>query len=217
MNKIRVLIADDHKIFRDGIISILEREKDMEVVGEASNGLEVLERISKTTVDVLVLDIDMGKPNGIEITGTIKRDYPDTRILVLTMMGLRDFIIHALEAGATGFLLKNAGKDEVLTAIRSVAKGDSYFSREVSAILIEHLSKPRTSRHRIADIPLSAREIEVLKLIAQEYSNPEIARELFISIRTVDTHRRNLLEKLGVKNTAGLVKYAIQKGLADEE
>jgi DNA-binding NarL/FixJ family response regulator len=213
MNKIRVLIADD----RDGIISILEREKDMEVVGEASNGLEVLERISKTTVDVLVLDIDMGKPNGIEITGTIKRDYPDTRILVLTMMGLRDFIIHALEAGATGFLLKNAGKDEVLTAIRSVAKGDSYFSREVSAILIEHLSKPRTSRHRIADIPLSAREIEVLKLIAQEYSNPEIARELFISIRTVDTHRRNLLEKLGVKNTAGLVKYAIQKGLADEE
>jgi DNA-binding NarL/FixJ family response regulator len=187
------------------------------VVGEASNGLEVLERISKTTVDVLVLDIDMGKPNGIEITGTIKRDYPDTRILVLTMMGLRDFIIHALEAGATGFLLKNAGKDEVLTAIRSVAKGDSYFSREVSAILIEHLSKPRTSRHRIADIPLSAREIEVLKLIAQEYSNPEIARELFISIRTVDTHRRNLLEKLGVKNTAGLVKYAIQKGLADEE
>jgi DNA-binding NarL/FixJ family response regulator len=215
MNKIRVLIADDHKIFRDGIISILEREKDMEVVGEASNGLEVLERISKTTVDVLVLDIDMGKPNGIEITGTIKRDYPDTRILVLTMMGLRDFIIHALEAGATGFLLKNAGKDEVLTAIRSVAKGDSYFSREVSAILIEHLSKPRTSRHRIADIPLSAREIEVLKLIAQEYSNPEIARELFISIRTVDTHRRNLLEKLGVKNTAGLVKYAIQKGLAD--
>jgi DNA-binding NarL/FixJ family response regulator len=217
MNKIRVLIADDHKIFRDGIISILDREKDMEVVGEASNGLEVLERISKTTVDVLVLDIDMGKPNGIEITGTIKRDYPDTRILVLTMMGLRDFIIHALEAGATGFLLKNAGKDEVLTAIRSVAKGDSYFSREVSAILIEHLSKPRTSRHRIADIPLSAREIEVLKLIAQEYSNPEIARELFISIRTVDTHRRNLLEKLGVKNTAGLVKYAIQKGLADEE
>jgi DNA-binding NarL/FixJ family response regulator len=217
MNKIRVLIADDHKIFRDGIISILEREKDMEVVGEASNGLEVLESISKTTVDVLVLDIDMGKPNGIEITGTIKRDYPDTRILVLTMMGLRDFIIHALEAGATGFLLKNAGKDEVLTAIRSVAKGDSYFSREVSAILIEHLSKPRTSRHRIADIPLSAREIEVLKLIAQEYSNPEIARELFISIRTVDTHRRNLLEKLGVKNTAGLVKYAIQKGLADEE
>jgi DNA-binding NarL/FixJ family response regulator len=217
MNKIRVLIADDHKIFRDGIISILEREKDMEVVGEASNGLEVLERISKTTVDVLVLDIDMGKPNGIEISGTIKRDYPDTRILVLTMMGLRDFIIHALEAGATGFLLENAGKDEVLTAIRSVAKGDSYFSREVSAILIEHLSKPRTSRHRIADIPLSAREIEVLKLIAQEYSNPEIARELFISIRTVDTHRRNLLEKLGVKNTAGLVKYAIQKGLADEE
>jgi DNA-binding NarL/FixJ family response regulator len=217
MNKIKVLIADDHKIFRDGIISILEKEKDLEVVGEASNGREILEKIKNTSVDVLVLDIDMGKPDGIEITGTVRKDYPDTRILVLTMMGLRDFIIQALEAGATGYLLKNAGKDEVLTAIRSVAKGDSYFSREVSSILIEHLSKPRTSRHKIAGIPLSARELEVLRLIAQEYSNPEIAKKLYISIRTVDTHRRNLLAKLGAKNTAGLVKYAIQKGLADEE
>ena len=215
MNRIKVLIADDHKIFRDGIISILEREKDIEVTDEASNGQEVMDKISKKTVDVLVLDIDMGKPDGIEITETIKREYPDVKILILSMMGLREYIIHALEAGATGFLLKNAGKDEVLTAIRSVAKGDSYFSRDVSSILIEHISKPRPLRHKIADIPLSAREIEVLKLIAQEYSNPEIAKELYISIRTVDTHRRNLLEKLGAKNTAGLVKYAIQKGLAD--
>lgn len=216
MDKIRVLLADDHKIFRDGVRSILEDEKDMEVVGEAANGPEVIEKIGTLDVDVLVLDIDIGKPNGIEITEMISHSHPNVKILILSMMGLHDFVIQALEKGAIGFLLKNTGKDEVLTAIRSVAKGDSYFSREVSAILIEQLNKPTSSRRKNTDIPISPREIEVLKLIAQEHSNPEIAEKLFISIRTVDTHRRNLLEKLGAKNTAGLVKFAIQKGLVDE-
>ena len=211
------MIADDHKIFRDGIKSILEKEKDMELVAEAARGSEVMEKIGQSDIDVIVLDIDMGKPNCIEITEIIHSKYPEVKILILSMMGLHDFIIHALEKGATGFLLKNAGKDEMLTAIRSVAKGDSYFSREVSSILIEQLHKPRASKKRIADIPLSARELEVLKLIVEENSNPEIANKLFISIRTVDTHRRNLLEKLGVKNTAGLVKYAIQKGLIEQD
>jgi DNA-binding NarL/FixJ family response regulator len=217
MDKIRVLIADDHKIFRDGIKSILEKEKDIVVLEEAANGKEVIEKLGKTSIDVIILDIDIGKPNGIELTEYIKDRHPEVKILILSMMGLHDFIIQALEKGATGYLLKNAGKDEVLTAIRSVVKGDSYFSQEVSSILIEHLKQPRPERRRIADIPLSAREVEVLKLIAQEYSNPEIADKLFISIRTVDTHRRNLLEKLGAKNTAGLVKYAIQKGLVDQD
>ena len=218
MEKIRVMIADDHKIFRDGIKSILEKEKDMEVVEEAARGSEVIEKVSKAGgIDVIVLDIDMGKPNGIEIAEVLSKEYPDVKILILSMMGLHDFIIQALEKGAIGFILKNAGKDEMLTAIRSVAKGDSYFSKEVSAVLIEHLNKPRASKKRIEDIPLSARELEVLKLIVEENSNPEIAEQLFISIRTVDTHRRNLLEKLGVKNTAGLVKYAIQKGLIEQD
>ena len=211
-----MMIADDHKIFRDGIKSILEKEKDMEVVEEASEGSEVIEKVSRAAIDVIVLDIDMGDPNGIEIAEIIGKEYPEVNILILSMMGLHDFIIQALEKGAIGFILKNAGKDELLTAIRTVAKGDSYFSKEVSAILIEHLNKPRATRKRIADIPLSARELEVLKLIVQEDSNPQIAEKLFISIRTVDTHRRNLLEKLGVKNTAGLVKYAMQKGLIDQ-
>lgn len=216
MDKIRVLLADDHKIFREGVRSILEKEKDMEVVGEAANGAEVLELIEQANVDVLVLDIDIGKPNGIEITALISQNHPEIKILILSMMGLHDFVIQALEKGAIGFLLKNTGKDEVLTAIRSVSKGDSYFSREVSAILIEQLQKPVSSKRRSSDIPISPREIEVLRLIAQENSNSEIAEKLFISIRTVDTHRRNLLEKLGAKNTAGLVKFAIQKGLMDE-
>lgn len=210
-----MLLADDHKIFRDGVRSILEKEKDMEVVDDAANGIEVLEKIEKLEVDVLVLDIDIGKPNGIEVTEVVSKNHPEVKILILSMMGLHDFVIQALEKGAIGFLLKNTGKDEVLTAIRSVSKGDSYFSREVSAVLIEQLHRPASSRKKNLDIPISPREIEVLKLIAQEYSNSEIAEKLFISIRTVDTHRRNLLEKLGAKNTAGLVKFAIQKGLID--
>jgi len=216
MDRIKILLADDHKIFREGVRSILEKEKDMEVIGEASNGAEVLELIEQVKTDVLVLDIDIGSPNGIEITASISEKHPETKIMILSMMGLHDFVIQALEKGAIGFLLKNTGKDEVLTAIRSVSKGDSYFSREVSAILIEQLQKPASSRKKHTEIPISPRELEVLKLIAQEFSNAEIAEKLYISIRTVDTHRRNLLEKLGVKNTAGLVKFAIQKGLVDE-
>jgi DNA-binding NarL/FixJ family response regulator len=213
MERIKVLIADDHKIFRDGVRSILDKEKDIEVVAEAATGKEVMEKLSKGTVDVLVLDMDIGKPGGIEVTEMVRKDYPEVRVLILSMIGLHEFVIQALEKGATGYLLKNTGKDEVLTAIRSVAKGDSYFSKEVSAILIEQLHNPAAGKKGMENVPLSAREVEVLKLIAQEFSNPEIAEKLFISIRTVDTHRRNLLQKLEVRNTAGLVKYAIQKGL----
>lgn len=217
MDKINIIVADDHKIFREGIRSILEKEKDLNVVDEAANGEELLEKLAQTRVDVIILDLDIGKPNGIEVTEIVSRKYPDVNILILSMIGLHDFVIQALEMGATGYILKNTGKDEVITAIRSVAKGDSYFSKEVSSILVEELNKPKTLKKRSEGIPLTSREIEVLQLIAQEFSNPEIAERLFISIRTVDTHRRNLLEKLGLKNTAGLVKYAIMKGLVKED
>lgn len=213
MEKIRVLIADDHKIFRDGIKSLLDREKDILVIGEASNSGEVLAQVNETAIDVVLMDIDMGKPNGIETTRIIKENFPDVNILILSMMGLPEFISQALEMGATGYLLKNTGKEEVLAAIRSVAKGDSYFSKEVSTSLVDILYQKSNKHRKNSKTPLSNREIEVLKLIALEYSNAEIAKELFISIRTVDTHRRNLLEKLNVKNTAGLVKYAISNSL----
>lgn len=216
MTRINVLIADDHKIFRDGIRSLLSREKDMHVVADVPNGREVLEIANKEEVDVVIMDIDMGEPNGVETTALLKKEHPAINVLILSMLGVHEFVVQALENGATGYLLKNAGKDEVLTAIRCIAKGDSYFSREVSAILIEALHHPRPERRKGSEVPVSARELEVLKLIAQEYSNPEIADKLFISIRTVDTHKRNLLEKIGVKNTAGLVKYALSKGLIDD-
>lgn len=216
MEIIKVLIADDHRIFRDGIRSILEKEKDIVVVDEAANGSEVIEKITHQAVDVLILDIDIGKPSGIEITEIITTRHPEVNVLILSMIGLHEFVIQALEKGAIGYILKNTGKDEVLTAIRCVAKGDSYFSKEVSAILIEQLNKPGSMKKKMTDIPLTPREIEVLQLIVQEYSNQEIAEKLFISIRTVDTHKRNMLEKLGARNSAGLVKYAIQKGLIQD-
>ena len=128
----------------------------------------------------------------------------------------KEYILKVLEAGATGYLLKDAGTAEMLTAVRTVAKGNTYYSQSVSSVIIQHLTNPQQSKKEKKGIPLTKRELEVLRLIAEEYTNPEIAKELFISIRTVDTHRRNLLEKLQVKNTAGLVKYAMKNGIIAE-
>ena len=220
MDKIKILIADDHKMFRDGLKEILSKEKNIIVVGEASEGKEVLKELDQKAVDLVLMDIDMGGFNGIETTKTIVSKKINTSILVLSIHSDSKYIISMLEAGAKGYILKNAGKEEMIAAINTVASGDSYFSRQVSSKITEQLHKKHSHKYygmRNREIPLTPREFEVLKLIAQEYSNPEIAEKLFISIRTVDTHRRNLLEKLGVKNTAGLVKYAIKKGLLEEE
>ncbi|WP_333820480.1 response regulator transcription factor [Ohtaekwangia sp.] len=215
MEKIRVVIADDHKIIRVGLNAILQLESDVEVVAEAENGTEVMDILKGKIVDVILMDIDMGNPNGIDTTYKIKTDFPDVKVLALTQHEERDYIVKMLEAGASGYLLKNCGRDELLAAIHAVVNGDSYFSQSVSATLLKAITdlkgglKPASK----ANTPLSDREIEVLRLIVEEYSNAEIAEKLFISVRTVDTHRRNLLEKLQAKNTAGLVKYAIEKGL----
>lgn len=217
MKQINVLIADDHRMFRQGIIALLEKEKEIKVVCEASAADEIFKGLNEHHIDVILMDLDMGETSGITETEKIVRDYPEVRVLALSMHCEHNYILKMLEAGAKGYILKNTGKEEMITAIKTIAGGDSYFTSEVSSILIQCLTQQNTVRHgsRQENIPLTIRELEVLKLIAREYSNPEIAKELFISIRTVDTHRRNLLEKLGLKNTAGLVKYAISKGLLD--
>jgi DNA-binding NarL/FixJ family response regulator len=214
-DKLTVLIADDHKIIRIGLRGIIQKEKDIVVAGEASNGDEVLAFLKETVVDVVLMDIDMGHTNGIETTKKIKELYPEIHILALTMHEEEEYIIEMLEAGASGYLLKDTDSVDLITALNTVAKGDSYYSQKVSASLLKALTNLRTapSTKPRKDIPLSEREIEVLRMIAQEYTNGEIAEKLFISIRTVDTHRRNILEKLQVKNTAGLVKYALENAL----
>lgn len=214
MEKIKVLIADDHKIVRVGLRGILEREEDITVVGEAEDGNEVLDILKSTVTDVVLMDIDMGRTNGIATTQKVKASHPEVQVLALTMHEEQGHIVGMLEAGACGYLLKNAGREELLAAVHTVAKGDSYFSNQVSATLLQALTNvKRRSAPSNNNTPLSDREVEVLQLIAKEYSNGEIAEKLFISIRTVDTHRRNILEKLQLKNTAGLVKYAIEKAL----
>ena len=215
MSLIRVIIADDHKIIRVGLRGLLEREKDIEVTGEAESAEEVVSILAIQPTDVVLMDIDLGDTDGIATTRKIKESYPLIHVLGLTMHEEPDYIIKMLEAGASGYLLKNAGREELLAAIHAVAKGDSYFSQKVSATLLQAITRQKEGEPKKPTMvtPLSDREIEVLRLIAQEYSNGEIAEKLFISIRTVDTHRRNLLEKLQVKNTVGLVKYAIEKGI----
>ncbi|MCW3807903.1 response regulator transcription factor [Plebeiibacterium marinum] len=215
MEKLKILLADDHKIFREGIKALLGKEKEIETIMEAPDATEVIKLAKAHSFDVLILDIDMGTPNGIEVTKALIKTDADMNILILSMLGLPEFIMQALEAGAKGYILKNAGKDELLTAIKCVAKGDSYFSKEVSVSLMKQIQTPKSKQNKKEEIPLSKREVEILKLISQEYSNQEIADKLYISIRTVDTHRRNLLEKLGIKNNVGLVKYAISKGIID--
>jgi DNA-binding NarL/FixJ family response regulator len=216
MEPIKVIIADDHKIIRVGLRGLLEHEQDITVSGEAENAEEVLKVLEANSAEVILMDIDLGETDGITTTKKIKELYPSIHVLGLTMHEEPEYIIKMLEAGASGYLLKNAGREELLSAIHTVAKGDSYFSQKVSATLLQAITKQGEQpdqKKPIGPTPLSEREIEVLRLIAQEFSNGEIAEKLFISIRTVDTHRRNLLEKLQVKNTVGLVKYAIDKGI----
>ena len=215
MEQMNILIADDHKMFREGLAELLNKEHNMEVVGDVGTGKEIRELLGQQKVDIILMDIDMGETNGINMTAEIKKEYPDIKILALSMHGDKNYIIKMLEAGANGYILKNAGKEEMINAIHTAANGNTYFSSQVSAKLLDHISNPVAKKKKTEDTPLTDREIEVLVLISEEYSNPEIAEKLFISVRTVDTHRRNLLDKLGVKNTAGLVKYAIQKGFLD--
>jgi len=204
-------------MFRDGLKEILNKEKNIQIIDEAENGYEVLEKTENNNIDVVLMDIDMGGTNGIKATKELLTKLPETKVLVLSMHSDSKYIMSMLEAGAKGYILKNAGKEEVIAAINTVASGDSYFSSQVSSKIIEKLYSKRTAIEKLKnrEIPLTPRELEVLKLIALEYSNPEIAEELFISIRTVETHKRNLLEKLGAKNTAGLVKYALSNKIID--
>lgn len=212
---IKIIIADDHTIFREGIVSILEDESDIIVLAQAVNGLELLDQLEELSPDLILMDISMKELNGIEASIQIKEKYPTIKILILSMHNEIDYILKVIEVGVDGYILKESGSQELLQAIRSIVAGKSFQSQEISAIIVQHLQKKKEQELKKAGIPLTRREKEVLQLIAEEYSNPEIAENLFISIRTVDTHRRNLIEKLGVKNTAGLVKYAIKSGLID--
>lgn len=212
---IKVAIVDDHKMFRDGVSSILNEVSHIDVIWNASDRQETYNCIAQVLPDIILMDISLGSESGLNLTKDLLLRYPKLKVLVLSMHQEENYVIKAMEVGALGYILKDAGREEMISALEIVYKGDIYYSKFVSNILIKHLTngtKPKTSTQETS---LTKREKEILKLIAEEYSNPEIAEELFISIRTVDTHRRNLLDKLGAKNTAGLVKHALKIGLIE--
>ncbi|MCB0608350.1 MAG: response regulator transcription factor [Lewinellaceae bacterium] len=213
---IKILIVDDHKMFRDGIRAILDQESDLQVTGEAGSARELYAAMEGALPDVILMDITLGDSNGIDLSKALLEKYPKIRILAVSMHLESTYILKMLENGVSGYILKEAGKSEMLNAIRAVAAGASYFSQQVSSMLVAHLQRKNAQPTRNkTEVLLTRREIEVLRMIASERSNQEIADQLYISIRTVDTHRRNLLQKLGLKNTAGLVKYAIKNGFLE--
>jgi DNA-binding NarL/FixJ family response regulator len=212
---ITVLLVDDHKIIRDGIKSLLEGVENIKIIGEASNGVEAIEFFKKQPADMVIMDIRMPEMSGIETTQYLTQTYPNVKVLALTMHDEEAFIYKMLNAGASGYLLKNVGKEEFVTAIQKVYKGDNYFSLDLATKMITNmvLTKSSDTSSEVIEneeLQLTKREIEVIKLIAEGLTSQEIADKLFISPRTVDTHRRNLLQKLNVKNTAELIKFAIK-------
>ncbi len=215
---IHVLIAEDHLMVRAGIRALLEKAGDIYVVGEASNGQEAVELVEKHVPDVLVMDIMMPRLNGIQAAENIRKLKLSTRILLLSMYSDEGLIYQALQSGVKGYVLKTSVSDELLWAVRAVAGGKTYLSSQVSEIMVENAVNPRT--HGPDHDPLSnisPREKEILQLIAEEHTSSEIARLLFISEKTVEKHRASLMEKLNVRNLAGLVRIAVKHRLVDPD
>lgn len=216
MGSIRVIMADDHEIFRDGFRLMLSRNQDIELVAEASNGRELLELVTEHQPEVVVTDIKMPLMDGIEAARLIKQKFPDIGIIGLSMFDEDDLIIEMLDAGALGYLLKNADKDEVASAIQAVYKGDHYYCRSTHVKMMQLIAKSRYNPYdKKAKITFTDKEVEVIQFICQEFTNKEIADKLNVSVRTVEGYRLRILERMQVKNTVGLVLYAIKRGIFD--
>lgn len=211
-----MLVVDDHTIVRDGICALLALAGDIEVVGEASNGREALESVKTLSPDVVLMDMAMPILGGLEATRRICKEYPGTRVLGLTQYDDKEFVFPLIEAGASGFLSKTAASSELTSAVRSVYRGESYLSPSAAKLLIEgfqqgvNLNDLTDSYERLTD-----REKDVLKLVAEGYTTPEIADILVISPKTVEGHRSSLMAKLDLRNRIDLVKYALRRGIID--
>lgn len=215
MAEVNILLVDDHDIVRDGIQMLLEDEVGLKIIGEAENGLEAVKACKDHDIDLIIMDINMPEMNGIDATEKILEEHSDIKILALTMMDEDQHIRKMIEAGASGYILKSSDKLELVDAITTILDGRHYFSDDATYSVMMDLVKGTTKNDEKDPGSLTDREKEVLELIVKEHTNQQIADELYISIRTVDAHRRNLLQKTGAKNTAGLVTYAIKHNLVD--
>ncbi|MFC5046850.1 response regulator [Aquimarina hainanensis] len=213
MKKIKILIVDDHVLFLQGITSLIKGKENIDIRGTATNGKELLFLLEKEVVDMIILDIGMPEMDGIEVSKVIKKKYPEVKILIISTHNNVQMISRLIRIGVDGYLLKNTEKREMYRAIDQVYSGASFFSAEIIRRQKENEGKLKKERQSVTE--LSKREKEILRLIAQGYTTIEISEKAFISQNTVNTHRRNLLSKLQVKNTAGLVKYAVENGFLD--
>jgi DNA-binding NarL/FixJ family response regulator len=214
MNKIRVQIAEDHTIVRQGLSALLRSEPDIEVAGEASDGLEAVEMAKKQMPNIVLMDVAMRNLNGLDATRKIKKLFPQMKVLVLTMYDNEECIFQILKAGASGYLIKDSAMTDLVSAIRAVHQGDSYLSPSISKKVIEeYIRRAEIGEKQGVDNLLSDREREILQLIAEGHSLAQIASFLCISKKTVEAHKTHIMEKLNIHDKVGLIKYAIRMGL----
>ena len=212
MDKISVLIADDHRLFRDGLVKILENCNDIQVVGEASDGLEALKKVEQLKPQIVLLDLSMPKLSGLEVARRLKKEHPNIKIVILTMHEEEEYTLKMIKAGVSGYMLKDSAAHDVINAIRTTYEGKAFFSPHVSKILAESY-RDITSKEEDPYERLNDREREVLQLILEGNTNKEIATTLFLSPKTVDNHRTNLMRKLNVHSVSELMRWAAQKGI----
>jgi DNA-binding NarL/FixJ family response regulator len=213
---IRVFLVDDHHIVRSGLHLLLSAQPDLQIVGEASNGLDLLAQLPTIPTDVVLLDVNMPGMDGPETARQLRVQYPDIRVLALSMLDKENYIFQMLDAGAQGYLLKSSGVDEIITGVRTVAAGGQFLCTAAGLTALHKLrdgARPHAAEPAEKPGSLSRREIEVLQLISQGLTTGEIAEKLFLSKRTIETHRQNMMEKMQVKNTAALIKQAMADGL----
>ena len=217
MQKIRILLADDHTILRAGLRMMLNAQPDMEVVGEAQDGRQAISEAQRLQPDVVLMDITMPDMNGIDATRQIKRMLPETKVLVLTMHENDEYVFQALRAGAAGYMLKEAADTDLISALRVIQSGQVYLSPMAQSVMVgDYLQRVRTGEEKDSYSSLTEREREILKLVAEGFTNNQIAEKLVISPKTVDTHRTHVMDKLNLHSRAELVKYAMRRGLLED-
>jgi DNA-binding NarL/FixJ family response regulator len=218
MSKIGIFLVDDHQLVRDGIKALLMSAEDLTILGEASSGKECFEKIALEPPDILILDISLPDTTGIEITKRVSVEYPQTRVLILSMYTNEDFIFNAVKAGARGYLPKNTSREELLAAIQAIYQGEEFFADSISRIMLKSYVRKAKEDDNMplrGPVPLTTREIEILKLFAEGFINKEISDKLDISIRTVETHKNHIMKKLELKSTVELIKYAIRNKIVE--
>ena len=210
---VRIILAEDHRITREGLVNLLQERPDMEVVGEAENGREAVRLAKELSPDLVIMDVTMPDLNGIDATRIITSGSNNTRVIALSMYSDKQFVQGMIQAGASGYLLKDCAFEELVSAIQAVIQGDTYLSPGIAGIVVQDYLTKLTTDRSSADTVLTNREREVLQLIAEGNSTKEIAARLNVSVKTVETHRRQIMEKLGIFSIAELTKYAIREGL----